>query len=231
MDLSLTEEQQAIRETFRAFAEREVAPQAAALDEDPRFPQELFLRAGELGLFGMRYPEPEGSGLDVLSSILAIEEIARASLAVAAACTMQSLMGTWFLHRFGGAELRERLLAPALRGEVVGTICMTEPDAGSDLGGILTRAVEADGAWRITGQKTWITSAPVADFFTVLARTGDKKLSFFLVERGAPGLEIGRSIDKMGVRASVTSEVAFDGARATCILGERGQGMTSLREI
>jgi butyryl-CoA dehydrogenase len=231
VDLSLTDEQSAIRDTFRAFAAGEVAPVAAELDREPRFPREQLLRAGELGLFAMRYPAPDGLGLDVLSYVLAIEEIAAASLSVAAACTMQSLMGTYFVHKFARGEVRERLLPGALTGHVVGTICMTEPDAGSDLLGLTARAEERDGVWRITGQKTWITSAPVADMFTVLARTGEKELSFFLVERGAPGLVVGRNIEKMGVRASITSEVAFDDTPATCMLGERGGGLAGLREV
>lgn len=231
MDFSLTDEQRAIQQTFRSFAEREVRPAARDLDEHPRFPRELFRRAGELGFFAMRYPEPEGSGADILSYILAVEELARGSLAVAAACTMQSLMGTYFLYRFAPADLRQRLLHPALAGELVGTICMTEPNAGSDLAAVSTRAEEKNGRYLISGQKTWITSAPVADFFTVLARTGEKELSFFLVERGAPGLQVGKSIEKMGVCASLTSEVFFEETPATCLLGERGKGMGYLREI
>jgi butyryl-CoA dehydrogenase len=108
---------------------------------------------------------------------------------------------------------------------------MTEPNAGSDLTGITTRAREEDRRWRITGQKMWITSAPVADMFTILALTGEKEMSWFLAEKGAEGLHVGRDIDKMGVRASVTSEVSFDGTPATCMLGERGQGLAVLREI
>ncbi len=231
MDFSLSHEQVAVRDTFRDFAEREIRPVARELDEHPRFPREIFERVGALGFFGMRYPEPEGSGADLLSYLLAVEELAFGSLGVAAACTMQSLMGTTFLQRFLEGELRERLLAPALRGEVVGTICMTEPDAGSDLFAISTRAEERDGVWYLSGRKTWITSAPVADIFTVFARTGEKELSVFLVERGAAGLEVGRNIEKMGVRASVTSEVAFEDTPATCLLGELGRGTTYLREI
>ena len=231
MDLRLTDVQEAVRDTFRAFADREVRPQAASLDADPRFPTELFARAGELGLFGMRYPEPEGSGADVVSYVLAMEEIAHGSLAVAAACAMQSLMGTDLVHRHTSGEVRERLVADMLAGKIIGTICMTEPDAGSDLRAITTRAEEKDGQWVITGRKTWITSAPVADVFTVLARTGEKELSFFLVEKGAGGLRVGRDIHKTGVRASLTSEVFFEETPATCPLGERGQGMDTLREI
>ena len=144
---------------------------------------------------------------------------------------MQSLMGTWFVHKFAEGEVRERLLGPALRGEVLGTICMTEPDAGSDLFAISTRAEERDGTWFLTGQKTWITQAPVADMFTVFARTGEKELSIFLVEKGAAGLTVGRNIEKMGVRASVTSEVFFENTPATAMFGERGAGTSSLREI
>jgi butyryl-CoA dehydrogenase len=144
---------------------------------------------------------------------------------------MQSLMGTFFVHRFARGELRERLLVPALAGEVVGAICMTEPDAGSDLGAIATSAEERDGRYLLTGRKTWVTSGPVADMFTVFARTGDKELSIFLVERGAAGLEVGREIDKMGVRASLTSEIFFDATPATCLLGELGAGRGYLREI
>jgi butyryl-CoA dehydrogenase len=231
MDFSLSDEQRAVRDTFHRFAEREVRPRAQALDEEARFPRDLFRRVGELGFFGMRYPEPEGSGADVISYVLAVEELAWGSLSVAAACSMQSLMGTWFLHRFADGELRERLFAPALRGERIGAICMTEPDAGSDLTAITTRAEQRNGTWRLSGSKTWVTSAPVADFFTVFARTGEKELSFFLVESEAPGLTLGRDIDKLGVRASPTSEVALDDAPATCILGAPGQGLECLREI
>jgi len=231
MDLTLSEEQRAIQETFRAFAEREVAPRARELDEAPRFPRELFRQAGALGFFGMRYPEPDGSGADTVSYVLAVEELARASLSVAAACCMQSLMGTWFVQRFAAGEVRERLLAPALRGDVVGAICMTEPDAGSDLGAIATRAEERGGGYVLSGRKTWVTSAPVADMFTVFARTGPEELSIFLVERGARGLALGRDIAKLGVRASLTSEVSFDETPATCLLGELHGGMGYLREI
>jgi butyryl-CoA dehydrogenase len=230
MDFSLTDEQQTIQQTFHSFAEREIRPHARELDEDPRFPQEIFDKVGELGFFGMRYPEPEGSGADLLSYLIAVEELAWGDLAVAAACTMQSLMGTYFVHKYAGGGLRERLLEPALSGRVKGTICMTEPDAGSDLFGLRTRGEQRDGTWYLTGQKIWITSAPVADLFTVFARTGDKELSIFLVERGAAGLEVGRAIHKMGVRSSLTSEVAFDETPAT-LLGEQGKGTSYLREI
>ena len=231
MDLSLTEEQRAVQRTFRDFTARAVTPAARELDERAEFPRALFEEVGRLGFFGMRYPEPEGAGLDVLTYVLAVEELARGSLALAAACTMQSLMGTFFVHRYASAEDRARLFVPALAGEKIGTICMTEPDAGTDLFSMRTRAERDGDGWRITGSKTWITSAPVADFFTVLARTGERALSIFLVERGAEGLVVGDRIEKAGVRASPTSEVFFEGTPATALLGPEGEGATLLREI
>jgi butyryl-CoA dehydrogenase len=123
---------------------------------------------------------------------------------------MQSLMGTKFLHMLGNRDLVARLFEPALRGRKIGAICMTEPDAGSDLEGIATRATKVEGGYLLDGRKTWVTAAPVADFFTVFARAGeDRKLSIFLVERSFEGLAVGREIHKMGVWALPTSELAF----------------------
>jgi butyryl-CoA dehydrogenase len=189
---------------------------------------------GQLGFFGMRYPEEVGgSGQDVISYCLAVEELARGSLSVAAACTMQSLMGTYFLYRSGDAGIREEDLVPALAGERVGTICFTEPGAGSDLSAMTTRARRDGDAWVLSGQKTWITSAPVADFFTVFAKSGDDEISPFLVPRETEGLTVGRNIPKMGVRASVTSEVFLNDCRipGRYLLAEEGKGRAVLEEI
>jgi alkylation response protein AidB-like acyl-CoA dehydrogenase len=231
VDFALSPEQREIVATFHAFAEKEIRPRAAALDESPEFPREIFRRAGELGFFGMRHPAPLGSGSDVSTYVLCVEELAWGSLAVAAACTMQSLMGTHFVERFAPPEVRERLLVPAMMGEKVGTICMTEPESGSDLFSMKTTARLDGGTYRLTGSKTWITSAPVADFFTVFARTGEKQLGAFLVEKGASGLVVGRSIDKMGVRASLTSEVFFEDTPATSVLGDPTLGTKYLQGI
>jgi butyryl-CoA dehydrogenase len=160
----------------------------------------------------MRYPEDMGgSGVDLVTFCLALEEIARGSMSVAGCITMQSLMGTKFLDMLGNDDIRERLFKPALAAQKIGAICMTEPDAGSDLGSISTAAVKVDGGYVINGAKTWVTSAPVADFFTVFARAGaEKKLTIFLVEKDFDGLAVGRPIEKMGVWALPTSELAFN---------------------
>jgi butyryl-CoA dehydrogenase len=132
-------------------------------------------------------------------------------MSLAGCAAMQSLMGTKFLHMLGNRDILERLFTPALRGEKIGAICMTEPNAGSDLEGIATHAKKVDGGYVLNGQKTWVTSAPVADFFTVFAKAGEaKKLTIFLVERSFKGLAIGRAIEKMGVWALPTSELALN---------------------
>ncbi|MBI1906096.1 MAG: acyl-CoA dehydrogenase family protein [Rhodocyclales bacterium] len=212
MNFDFTDDEIAIRDTFARFCDERIAPQAAALDEAHAFPRELFGELAALGFFGMRYPEDVGgSGVGLTGFCLALAEIARGSMSLAGAVAMQSLMGSKFLHMLGNDDIIERLFKPALAGEKIGAICMTEPNAGSDLGGIATSARKVDGGYVINGQKTWITSAPLADFFTVFARAGEeKKLTIFLVEKGSKGLVVGREIHKMGVWALPTSEVAFD---------------------
>ena len=212
MNFDLTDEQRQIRDTFARFCDERIAPQAAALDEARAFPRALFQELADLGFFGMRYPEDVGgSGLALTEFALALAEIARGSMSLAGAVAMQSLMGTKFLHMLGNADILERLFKPALKGEKIGAICMTEPNAGSDLDSIATTAKKVDGGYVINGQKTWITSAPLADFFTVFAKAGEeKKLTIFLVEKSFKGLIVGREIHKMGVWALPTSEVAFD---------------------
>ncbi|MAG58469.1 MAG: acyl-CoA dehydrogenase [Planctomycetes bacterium] len=237
MDFTLSAFEDEIKDTFRRFADEVLAPQAAEIDELGEFPREPFLEVARLGFFGMRYPESVGGlGLSRVAYCLAIEEIARASLSVAASCAMQSLMGTHFVYRSGNQELLREFFAPALEGNRIGTICMTEPDAGSDLKAIRTRAVRDGEEWVLSGQKTWVTSAPVADFFTVFARTDAERsagLSIFLVPRDAPGLVVGRKIEKLGVRASPTSEVVFDECRIPerFILCEEGQAEGLLKEV
>ena len=158
MDFALSQEQQTIQDTFRRFADERILPQAAALDEAHAFAGELFRELGDLGFFAMCYPEAIGGvGLDLVSLCLAIEEISRGSMALAASVTMQSLMGTKFLEMLGNDDIRQRLLLPALKGEKIGALCMTEPDAGSDLGGLATQAKPVDGGYLLSGQKTWVT--------------------------------------------------------------------------
>ena len=212
MNFELSDQQKAIRDSFARFSDERIAPQAAAMDEAHAFPRALFKELADLGFFGMRYPEDAGgSGMALTEFCLALTEVARGSMSLAAAVAMQSLMGTKFLHMLGNADILERLFKPALKGEKIAAICMTEPNAGSDLNSIATTAKKVDGGYLLNGRKTWITSAPLADFFTVFAKAGEeRKLTIFLVERSFKGLAVGREIHKMGVWALPTSEVSFD---------------------
>lgn len=234
MNFELNDIQQATRDTFNEFVNKRVMPQAASIDEKAEFPTDLFREVGELGFFGMRYPEDAGgTNMDIVSYSLAVMELARGSLSLAAACTMQSLMATYFLYRLGDNEVLAHFNA-ALRGEEVGGICMTEPNAGTDLFSLQTKAQVLEDGYIINGQKTWVTSAPVADFFTVLAKTDKAEgLSIFFVPTHLEGVNIGKSIEKLGLRGSVTSEVSFDQVKLpkNYLLGNLGDGTKYLREV
>jgi butyryl-CoA dehydrogenase len=222
-----------VKRTFADFSDRVVAPAAVARDAKAELARDIFKQVGELGFFGMRYPEKlGGSAASTLCLCLAAEELARGWLSLAASSMMQALMGTWLVYRSGSEELHEKLLVPAIRGEKLGTICMTEPDAGSDLKSISTKAENDGDGYRITGKKTWITNAPVADFFTVFAKAPGG-LSAFVVDATSDGVAIGRPIEKMGLKSSPTSEVFFDGVKipATRRVGQEGQGADFLQEI
>src|SRR3989304_5802822 len=235
MDFELTDIQKQIQQTFREFSEKKVRSVAAKLDEEKKFPKELFKQVGELGFYGMRYPETAGgSGMDIVSYSLAVIELAKGSLSLAAACTMQSLMGTYFLYRFADKEIKEKFFAEALKGNKIGGICMTEPNSGSDLMSIKTIAKVTDEGFILNGQKTWVTSAPVADFFTVLAKTDNHdQLSIFFVPANFKGVMVGKTIEKLGVCGSLTSEVGFVDVNLpkNYLLGQIGGGTKCLMEI
>ena len=214
--IAFSDEQERFRRAVARFVDAEVAPAAAAIDERAEFPRELFKRVGELGYLGLRYPEVYGgAGSDMVTYCLFAEELARGSMSLAASACMQSLMGTHFVYRFGSEELRRKYLVPALRGDLVATFALTEPGAGSDLASITTRAERRGDRWVLRGTKTWVTNAPVADVLTVAAKTsgerGLKNIALFLLDRAAMrGITLGKSIDKMAVRGSVTGEILLD---------------------
>jgi alkylation response protein AidB-like acyl-CoA dehydrogenase len=235
VDFALSEEQAAFRQSVRTFVENEVIPAARAIDERDEFPRDLFHRCGRLGYFALRYPEEVGgAAADTSTFILMMEELARGSLTLAAIVGMQCLNGTDLIYRLGTADQKERLLIPALRGDKIGTIAITEPDAGSDIGGITTSARREGQSWRLDGRKVWITSATAADFFIVAAKTDPalrtRGIDLFIVEKGTWGLSVGRRIDKLGTRGSETAEVILDDVcvpEQNC-LGGQGTGYRHL---
>jgi alkylation response protein AidB-like acyl-CoA dehydrogenase len=228
---SLTPEQREFRRAVAKFVDAEVVPAADEIDAKGEFPLALFQRCGALGYFGLRYPERYGgSEADMVTFCLLAEELGRGSMSLAAAAMMQALMGTHFVYRYGSEEQRRRYLVPALRGEKIGTFALTEPNAGSDLAAITTQARRDGDWWVLRGAKTWVTSAPVADFLTVGAKTsperGLKHIGLFLVDRHeTPGVVLSRKIDKMAVRGSDTGEIALEDVRVPashCLGGETG---------
>ncbi len=214
--IDFTSDQEQFRRSVARFVDAEVVPAAQALDERGEFPVALFRRLGELGYLGLRYPEKYGGAdADMTTYCLFAEELARGSLSVAAAAAMQGLMGTHFIHKYGSETLRERYLVPALRGQLVATFAMTEPNAGSDVANLTTRAERRGDRWVLRGAKTWVTSAPVADVLTVAAKTSDerglKNIALFLLDRTVMrGITLGKPIDKMAVRASATGEILLE---------------------
>jgi len=222
------------RQSVRSFVDREVLPCAADLDVHGQFPHTLFKRLGDLGYLGLRYPEDVGGqGADFATACVLYEELAAGSLSLAAIAAMQSLMGTHFVFRYGTDEQRRQYLVPALKGEKIGTFALTEPEAGSDLGALRTRADRTATGWRLRGSKTWITNAPVADFLTVGAKTSDEpglgNIALFLVDARTPGFEVGKPIEKLGTRSSLTSEVQLDcELPADALLGAEGEGVKNV---
>jgi len=214
--ISFSPEQENFRRTVARFVDAEVVPQAETIDERGEFPRELFKRVGAQGWLGLRYPERYGGAdADMVTYCLFAEELARGSLSVAAAAAMQSLMGTYFVYKHGSEALRAKYLVPALHGDLIATFALTEPNAGSDVANITTRAERRGDRWVLRGVKTWVTSAPVADILTVAAKTsgerGLKNIALFLLDRAAmPGITLGKSIEKMAVRGSVTGEILLE---------------------
>lgn len=227
-----------IRKTFARFTDEEIIPSARDMDEAGEFPRWMFERIARTGAFGIRYPRSVGgAGGTTTQFCIMVEELARGSMSVAAFTAMQCLMGTNFLFEYGTPEHYERLFKPAIRGEKVASFALTEADAATDLAGVKTTARRDGDHWVINGSKTWITNAPVADFFTVLCQTdkkqGLKGLNFFLIERGTPGLYISKKFDKLGTRATEISELAFSDVRIPeeNRLGKEGQGVGNLMRI
>lgn len=214
-DLGLSPEQELLRATVREFARRDVAPRAKAIDAAQSFPAESWAQAAELGLLGATAPaEYGGAGLGLAELCIVGEELAAACLSTAATVLHQADMVVGRIARHGSAEQKERWLPGLIDGSVIGCLAMTEPEAGSDVMSMRTRAERIDGGWRLDGTKTFITNGPVADLALVYARTGgaeERRLGLFAIPTDAPGFARGRKFSKMGWRGSPTGELILDG--------------------
>ena len=231
MDFQLSDEHQLIKQTVRAFAEKEIAPRAEAIDADDEFPAGLFQRMAALGILGIPFEEAYGGGGgDYISLLVALEEIARASGSLAIILDAHTSLCSEPIALFGNEAQKKKYLAPLARGEKIGAFGLTEPQAGSDAGATRTTAVRQGGDWVLNGQKVFITNGSVADVLVIAARTdpdgGTRGISALLVEKGTPGFTVGRNEHKMGLRGSVTSQLFFQDCHvpAENLLGKENEG-------
>ncbi len=232
--MQFTEEHEAFRKVVAEFVETEINPYVDQWEADRIFPaHELFPKLAEIGALGLEYDEAYGGqGADHSFTLVFMEELGyRCNVAgVPMAIAVQTNMATPALHRFGSEELKQRYLVPALTGEAVVSVAVSEPDAGSDVAGIRTKAVRDGDDWVINGRKMWITNGSQADWICLLARTSDEGgfagMSQIIVPTSTAGFSVGRTIEKMGNHSSDTAELVFEDVRVPVgnTIGEIGRG-------
>jgi len=231
MDFGLDEQQQMIRDMVRSFAEERLRPGAAARDSSGEFPADLFAAMGELGLLGMFVPESYGgAGVDLLSYLIAVEELARVDASVAVGMSVTNSVCCWPILQFGSEEQKCTVLPPLASGRELGGFMLTEPDAGSDAGALRTRYRDAGDRFILDGSKAWITNASVGRTFVCLATRdpalGARGVSAFILDATLPGVHVARPEEKMGLRSSKTCMVTLDAVELpkSALLGEEGLG-------
>jgi short/branched chain acyl-CoA dehydrogenase len=236
MNFDPSPEHELIRSTVRDFAEAKVAPVAAELDREHRFPYELVTEMAELGLMGMPIPEEYGGGgTDTLSYAIAVEELTRIDSSVAITMAAHTSLGTMPIFLYGSEEQKQQWLPELASGQKLAAFGLTEPGAGSDAGAARTRAELADGEWVINGSKIFITNAgtDISACVTITALTGEDEISNLIVPNGTPGYDISPPMEKLGWRASDTRELSFKDVRVPegNLLGPRGKGFQQFLEI
>lgn len=230
--LVFTEEHQQVRQTIRKFVEKEIVPHVEEWERQGYFADWVFPRLGELGFLGLRYPEKYGgSGGDYFMGIVLAEELARSGCgSLSMAVAVQTDMATPPIMQFGSEEQIKKYLIPAIKGQKVACLGITEPNAGSDVAAIETRAVRDGDHWVINGRKIFITNGVRADFIVLVAKTdpalGYNGVSLFLVDKGTPGFHVTRKLEKVGMRSSDTAELLFEDCRvpAENLLGQENRG-------
>jgi len=231
MDYQLTEEQELIINMAREFAETEVAPKAAEVDKNHRFPEETVARMGELGMMGIPIPEEYGgSGSDYLTYVMVVEELARACATTGVILSVHMSVCTYPIYQLGTDYQKEKYVTPLAAGEKLGAFALTEPGAGSDAAAQLTTAVLDGDHYVLNGTKCFITNGAYADVFIVSAMTdkskGTKGISTFIVEKDFPGILVGQTEDKMGLKGSSTTEIILKDCIVPVenLLGKEGDG-------
>jgi alkylation response protein AidB-like acyl-CoA dehydrogenase len=238
VDLRPTEDQQILRRTVREFAEAEIRPHVMEWDEAQAFPMDLLPKLAALGLTGIQFPEEYGgAAMSAVDYCICIEELARVCPAIALSVAAHNGLCTAHIALFGTPAQKQQFLPRLVQGEVLGAWGLTEAGAGSDAAGMRTTAVRDGGDWVVTGAKTFITHGRIGGVMVVIAVTdrsrGHRGISAFIVEHGTPGMTPGRKENKLGMRASDTSEVLFDHCRvpADRLLGEEGQGFINTLQV
>lgn len=229
--LEFSDEHEMIRQTAREFAQNEIAPIAAEFDESGDFPLETIRKMGAMGFMGIEVPEEYGgAGLDTTAYVLALEEICKADAAHGTIMSVNNSLYSHGLLKFGTEKQREKFLIPVASGKAIGAYSLTEPMSGSDAGTMRSRAVRDGEDYVLNGRKSWVTSGPVAEYIVVFMMTDPSKrhngITAFLIDAKLPGFIRGKKEPKLGIRASATSEIAFEDYRcpAENRLGEEGQG-------
>ena len=238
MDFRPTEEQQLLRRSVREFAETEMRPHVREWDEHQHFPAELMSKLASLGLLGIQFPEQYGgAGLSAIDYCICIEELARVDPAVALSVAAHNGLCSAHIFLFGNEQQKQKYLPPLTRGQKIGAWGLTESSSGSDAAGMRTTATRAGECWVLNGSKTFTTHGRVGDTMVVMAVTdraaGTKGISAFIVDKGTPGLSPGKKEDKLGMRASDTSEMLFENCRipADQLLGGEGQGFVNTMQV
>lgn len=229
--LELSEINEQIKDTARKFAQEEIAPSVIERDIKAEVATDLLKQLGELGFLGMMVdPDWGGSGLDVISYVLALEEISKVDAAIGITVSVQNSLVNWILENYGNDEQKEKYLRPLAEGRSIGAYCLSEPEAGSDARKLKTLAEKKDGHWVINGMKNWISMGKIADVYIIFAQTNPdlahKGIACFIVEKGAEGFTTGAKEDKMGMRSSDTCSLSFDNVKVPDenVLNEVGQG-------
>lgn len=232
----LNDEQRLIQQTAREFAEREIWPEAARCDREKCFPAEIAAKARELGLFNITVPEEYGGpGLSAMDLTLVTEQLAWGCVGLGGGISLNNLPADVLL--VSGNEEQKNNYLRRLTDNEYGAYAVTEPGAGSDVAGLTTRAIRQGDDYLLNGSKVWISNAPLASFFTVLAKTdpaaGHRGLSFFLVERDSPGLEVGNPLPKLGQNAVPAAEVFFNDVKVprSALLGKEGEGFKIAMQV
>ncbi len=238
MDFRLTEDQELLRRTVREFAEAEIRPHVMEWDESQHFPMDLLPKLAELGLMGIQFPEEYGgSAMSAVEYCICIEEIARVCPAIALSVAAHNGLCASHIAMFGDDAQKAEFLPRLVRADVLGAWGLTEAGAGSDAAGMRTTAVRQGQCWIINGSKNFITHGTIGGLMVVIAVTdrskGHRGISAFIVEHGTPGMMAGKKENKLGMRASDTSEVVFQDCRvpAARLLGEEGQGFINTLQV